>query len=195
MTPDPIEIPVPGLVVLVGAAGAGKSTLAGRLFAASEILSSDELRAAVSGDPADQRATRRAFAILHREAGRRLAAGRLVVVDSTNAERFARAALVRIAAAAHVPVVAIVIAAPPADVHARNVGRTGRTVPPAVVDRHLAGIGRLGADPAGIAAALVAEGFAAARVLVAGEDLATVAIRRLAGPAPLAAGDASSGRR
>ena len=67
-----LELPVPGLVVLIGAAGSGKSTLAARLFAADELLSSDALRAAISGDAADQRATRPAFAILHREALRRL---------------------------------------------------------------------------------------------------------------------------
>ena len=70
MIADPIEIPVPGLVVLIGAAGAGKSTLAVRLFAPADVLSSDDLRAAVSGDAADQRATRTAFGILHREVRR-----------------------------------------------------------------------------------------------------------------------------
>ena len=43
------------LVVLIGAAGAGKSTLAARLFAPDEIVSSDALRAVISGDEADQR--------------------------------------------------------------------------------------------------------------------------------------------
>jgi predicted kinase len=192
MTPAVIDLPVPGLVVLIGAAGAGKTTLAARLFAPSEILSSDDLRATVSGDPADQRATRRAFAILHREAARRLAAGRLVAVDATNAERFARAALQRIAGSAAVPAIAIAIAAPPADVHARNAGRADRSVPASVVDRHIARIGRLGADPETIGAALVAEGFAAAHVLRATVDLDTATIRRLASPPT--AGDGSVAR-
>ncbi|HEY8987503.1 MAG TPA: AAA family ATPase, partial [Candidatus Limnocylindrales bacterium] len=78
-----VEVGAPWLVVLIGAAGAGKTTVARRLFAPDELLSSDELRAAVSGDAADQRATRPAFAILHRELGNRLAAGRLIVVDAT----------------------------------------------------------------------------------------------------------------
>ena len=92
MTSGPIAIEVarPGLVVLIGAAGAGKTTLAARLFAADEVISSDELRARVSGNATDQRATRLAFAILHREVARRLAAGRLVVVDATSVERAAR---------------------------------------------------------------------------------------------------------
>ena len=92
-----VEVPVPGVVVLVGGAGAGKSTLAAATFATDEILSSDDLRAAVRGDPTDQSATRVAFGILHRDLIRRLAAGRLVVVDATNLTESARAAVLRCA--------------------------------------------------------------------------------------------------
>ena len=175
---DPIEVPVPGLVVLIGAAGAGKTTLAARLFEPAEVLSSDALREAVGGDAANQRATRAAFGILHREAGRRLAARRLVVVDATNIETGARATLLRLARAARVPAVAIVLVAPAADVHARNSGRTGRIVPPDVVGRHLGRLGRLGGDPATVAATLLAEGFVAAHVLPTTADLERVRVVR-----------------
>jgi protein phosphatase len=164
-----IEVPVPGLVVMIGAAGSGKSTLAAQLFEASEVLSSDALRAAVSGDAADQAATRPAFGILHREARRRLAEGRLVVVDATNVERFARATLVRIARAAATPVTAIAVLPDAFEVHRRNRGRAGRIVPAAVVDRHLLAIAHLGSDAATATAALLAEGFSAVH-LVPGED-------------------------
>lgn len=171
-----IPLAVPGLVVLIGAAGAGKSTLAARLFAPADILSSDALRAAIGGDAADQRATRPAFAILHREARRRLSEGRLVVVDATNVEISARRPLIRLAATAGVPATAIAIAASPADVHARNAGRAGRVVPVEVVDRHLAGVARLGATADEVAERLRAEGFAAAYVLPSDEELNDVRV-------------------
>jgi protein phosphatase len=176
---DPIEVPVPGLVVLVGAAGAGKTTLATRLFPRSEVLSSDRLRAAVSGDEADQRATRPAFGILHREIRERLAAGRLVVVDATNVEASARTTLRRLAAAAAASTVVIVIHLPAEDVHARNAGRTGRVVPPEVVDRHLARLHGLGATPETIAARLRSEGFATVHVLSSPAEIDAAAIRRV----------------
>jgi predicted kinase len=177
---DPIEIPVPGLVVMIGAAGAGKSTLAGRLFAPADVLSSDDLRAAVSGDAADQRATRTAFGILHREVRRRLAAGRLVVVDATNVERAARLPLLRLACAAGVPAVAIAIVPSAPEVHARNAGRAERVVPPDVVDRHLGRLAALGGDAAAIATGLRAEGFSAVRVLSSAEEIAAASVRRVA---------------
>lgn len=133
-----IAIPDPSLVVLVGAAGAGKSTFAARHFTAEEILSSDAFRAIVGRGESDQAATPTAFAALHRELARRLDAGRLSVVDATNVERHARIALVRRAQDASVAAVAIVLDLPPRLVLARNSARPARIVNPAVVRRHLA---------------------------------------------------------
>ena len=133
-----IELPEPCLVVLVGAAGAGKSTLAARLFAPDQVLSSDAHRALVSGDETDQAVTRTAFAILHRQLARRMAERRTTVVDATNVTSFARRALVRRSLAHAVPAVAIVLDLEPNLVLARNATRAGRIVPEAAVRRQLA---------------------------------------------------------
>jgi len=170
----PLRIPDPSLVVLVGAAGAGKSTFAARHFAPSEILSSDAYREAVSGDAGDQRATRLAFSILHRELDRRLAAGQLVVVDATNVEAAARRPLVARATAAGVPATAIVLDLPAAVVSAQNAARTGRIVDQAVVDRHLRRLaGALATDR------LAGEGFDVVRVLSSPAELDALRIERL----------------
>jgi protein phosphatase len=135
----PLVIPDPSLVLLVGAAGSGKSMLAARLFAPDEIMSSDALRAVVSGDEADQRATSVAFRILHRTLARRLSSGLLTAVDATNALAAHRRPLIRRAQAVGMPIAAIVLDLPSDVVHAQNAARA-RVVDPAVVDRHLASI-------------------------------------------------------
>jgi predicted kinase len=71
---------------------------------------------------------------------RRLAAGRLTVVDATNLERHARRALLRRAAFAGLPATAIVFDLPPDLVLARNASRR-RRVDPSVVVAHLALLG------------------------------------------------------
>ena len=149
-----IAIAADSLVLFVGAAGSGKSTLAGRLFPADAILSSDALRAELSGDPADQAATPLAFRILHDRAARRLRAGLLTVIDATNVERAARQPLHRLAAATRRPIVAIVLDLLPATCLARNAARQGRVVPEAAVLRQLAAL-RRGLDRDELAA----EGF------------------------------------
>ena len=132
-----IELRDPTLVVLVGAAGSGKSTFAARWFDPSEVLSSDAFREILTGDAADQRATKTAFSIIHREVTKRLAAGRTVVVDATSADRHARRALVVRAGFAGVPALAIVFALPREVVLARNAARAERVVAPESVERHL----------------------------------------------------------
>jgi predicted kinase len=133
-----IQIPDPCLVVLIGAAGAGKSTFAARHFAPDEILSSDNFRRLISGDEADQSATRAAFGRLHRELAHRLGQGRMSVVDATNIDRAARRELVRRSAAAGLPAIAIVLDLPIDVVLARNAGRLERVVDDQIVRRHLA---------------------------------------------------------
>jgi predicted kinase len=51
-----LRLPVPCLVVLVGASGSGKSTWAATMFHDSEIVSSDRLRGMVGAGEDDQQA-------------------------------------------------------------------------------------------------------------------------------------------
>ena len=170
-----IEIDDPSLVVLVGAAGAGKSTFAAHHFAADEILSSDRFRAIVSGDEANQAATKAAFTLLHRTLTTRLAGRRLTVVDATSVRHAARRALVARADAAGVPAVAIVLDLPATTVIARNAARPARTVDMAVVRRQLAGV-RTALD--GPLPALYGEGFRQVVVLRDPAAVDQVTIRR-----------------
>ena len=172
--PD-IVIADPSLVVLVGAAGAGKTTFATRHFAAEEVLSSDRFRAIVSGDEANQAATRAAFVLLHRELSTRLDQGRFTVVDATSVRSSARRALVARADAARVPVTAIVLDLPASTVIARNAARPARTVDMAVVRRQLAGV-RASLDGPG--PTLLHEGFAQVIVLRDAAEVDLVRIRR-----------------
>ncbi len=172
--PD-IVIADPCLVVLIGAAGAGKSTFAARHFAADEILSSDRFRAIVSGDEADQGATRAAFGRLDRELWRRLRAGQLTVVDATSIEPGARRSLVVRAEATGVPAVAIILDLPADVVLARNAARRPRVVDEAVVRRQL---GRLRIALDGPTPPIGRDGFATVVVLRDPAEVEVVTIGR-----------------
>ena len=128
-----ITVPELALVALVGVSGSGKSTFAARHFKPTEVISSDFCRGLVSDDENDQAATEAAFEVLHFIAAKRLAAGRLVVVDATNVQREARAALVQLARRHHVLAVAVVLDVPESVCHERNAGRADRDFGPHVV--------------------------------------------------------------
>lgn len=167
-----VVIPDPSLVLFVGAAGAGKSTLAARLFAADEIVSSDALRAVVSGDEADQSVSGVAFKILHRTVDRRLAEGRLTVVDATNATPTVRRPLLQRARHHGVPSMAIVLDLDARVVHAQNSGRS-RIVHPDVIDRHRAAI-RQTVD----SGSLAGEGVGQVVILRDAADVAALVLER-----------------
>jgi protein phosphatase len=128
-----IEIPKLSLVVLVGPSGSGKSTFARRHFKATEILSSDACRGMVADDENDQAATKDAFEVLRFVAGKRLALGKLAVVDATNVQPEARKPLVELARQYHCLPVAIVLDLPERVCHERNAGRPDRGFGPHVV--------------------------------------------------------------
>lgn len=128
-----LTIPELSLVVLVGVSGSGKSTFARRHFAATEILSSDVCRGLVSDDENSQAATGDAFDVLHFIARKRLAAGRLTVVDATNVQPEARKPLVQLAREFHCLPVAIVLDVPERVAHDRNKSRPDREFGPHVI--------------------------------------------------------------
>lgn len=128
-----IKIPQLSLVVLIGPSGSGKSTFARKHFLPTEILSSDYCRALVSDDENAQTATSDAFEVLDYIAGKRLARGRLTVVDATSVQPEARKPLVQLARKYHCLPVAIVLNVPENVCHERNRERDDRTFGPHVV--------------------------------------------------------------
>ncbi|NBM17626.1 polynucleotide kinase-phosphatase [Streptomyces sp. GC420] len=125
------------LVVLVGATGSGKSTFARRHFKPTEVMSSDFCRGLVADDENDQSASSDAFDVLHYIAGKRLAAGRLTVVDATNVQSESRKQLIRLAREHDVLPIAIVLDVPEEVCAARNAARADRAgMPRRVIQRH-----------------------------------------------------------
>ncbi len=96
-------------------------------------MSSDVFRALVSDDENDQSSTDDAFAALHFVAARRLARGKLTVVDATNVQPEARKPLVALAREYHVLPVAIVLDLPERVCHERNRARPDRDFGPHVI--------------------------------------------------------------
>ncbi len=121
-----LQIPKLSLVVLIGTSGSGKSTFAQKHFLPTEVISSDYCRGLVSDDTNDQTATNDAFELLHFVAGKRLALGKLVVIDATNVQAEARLPLVRLAKEYHCFPVAIVLNLDEDLCHERNRDRPDR---------------------------------------------------------------------
>src|SRR4051794_16686123 len=130
-----LGIPKLSLVVLVGVTGSGKSTFARQHFGPYEVISSDACRGLVSDDENDQSASPAAFEVLQFIAGKRLAAGKLTVIDATNVQPEARRQLVELARAYDVLPVAIVLDIPERVCLQRNHSRPDRDFSDSVVKR------------------------------------------------------------
>src|SRR6266705_2733366 len=126
-------IPELSFVVLIGVSGSGKSTLARKHFKPTEVLSSDYCRGLVSDEENNQAATKDAFEVLHFIARKRLAAGKLTVVDATNVQPESRKSLIAIAREFHCLPVAIVLDLPERVAHDRNKTRADRDFGPHVI--------------------------------------------------------------
>ena len=128
-----ITIPDLALVLLIGPSGSGKSTFGRKHFLATEVVSSDTCRGLVSDNENDQSATKDAFALLHEILRKRLARGRLTVVDATNTQAEARKTLIALAQEFHVVPCAIVFDLPERLCQDRNALRPDRQFGPHVI--------------------------------------------------------------
>ena len=174
-----IEVPVPGLVLLIGPAGSGKSTFAQRCFRPTEIVSSDACRGLVSDNVNNQAATRDAFRLLHLVAELRLRRRRLTVIDATNVGRADRRPLHRIAAESRAPVTGIVFDLPLELCVARDAARPERTVGRIRISRQWETLQRDLPD-------LAVERFAALYVLRSPDELDAAAVARTRAHTPVA---------
>ena len=166
-----ISLPDPSLVVLVGPSGSGKSTFARRHFKPTEVLSSDFFRGLVRDDETDQSASKDAFEVLHLAARKRLAAGKLTVIDATNVQEEVRRPLIGIAREQDCLATAIVLDISARICHARNEERKDRRFGPYVtrqqsslLRRSLRGLRR--------------EGFRSVHVLSSPEQMDAAVIER-----------------
>ena len=120
-----VNVPSSALVVLIGAAGSGKSTFAQKNFPLEAIVASDAIRREPRGRPRND-----VFDELHAVVHRRLGAGQLTVVDATNTDWMRRSELIRSARQFKRPAVAIVFALPLESCLTHNAAR------PEAVPRH-----------------------------------------------------------
>jgi protein phosphatase len=166
-----LKIPDLSLVVLIGASGSGKSTFARRHFKSTEILSSDTCRGLVSDDENNQAATKEAFEVLNYIAAKRLAAGRLTVIDATNVQQESRKPLIALAREHHCLPVAIVLNLPEKLCHERNLARPDRDFGPHVVRQQSSQLRQS-------LRRLEREGFRHVHVLSSLEEVESVAFQR-----------------
>ena len=166
-----INVPELSLVVLIGASGSGKSTFARAHFAPTEVLSSDFCRGLVADDENDQSASADAFELLQFIAAKRLAAGRLTVVDATNVQPESRRQFVRLAKEHDVLPVAIVLDLPERVCVDRNAARADRQFGSHVIRRQRDQLRR------GVRG-LGKEGFRGVHVLRSEADVASALVAR-----------------
>ncbi|MFB7598367.1 AAA family ATPase [Streptomyces sp. NPDC056160] len=127
--------PDPSLILLIGAAGSGKSTWA-RTWPPAQVLELDHFRALVSDCAGDQGATADAVTALHTVLEARLARKKTTVIDATHTEERVRARLVQTARRHGVPAVAFVVPTLAEVCVQRQTGRRAeRAVPEDVVRR------------------------------------------------------------
>ena len=120
---EPLALPSPCVVVLVGPVASGKSTWAQRWFGPAQIVSSDALRALVGEGEHDLAASTDAFALLDDVVARRLRRRLTTVIDSLGLDADQRRRWRERAAAAGMPCVAVVFDTAAQECRRRNSAR------------------------------------------------------------------------
>ena len=127
-------------MLLIGAAGSGKSTFARQWFAATDVISSDALRQAAR--PAGKKRRTDVFEAILRALEPRLTAGELTVVDATNTDWMRRSTMLAMARERARPAIAIVFNPTIEETLRRNRERADRRVPDSTVREQQAAIAR-----------------------------------------------------
>jgi alkanesulfonate monooxygenase SsuD/methylene tetrahydromethanopterin reductase-like flavin-dependent oxidoreductase (luciferase family)/predicted kinase len=173
-----VPLPDPAVVVLIGAAGSGKSTWATAHYRRAEIVSSDDLRGVVGSGPADLDASADAFDLLERIVAARVGRGLTTIIDTLGLDADRRMAWLATARAAGLPAVAVVLDTPGAVCRRRNAERD-RPVPARVLTEQ---VRRVDA----VRPALSAEGWDHVEVVAGAEDMRRLVPNRRV-PAPKSA--------
>jgi alkanesulfonate monooxygenase SsuD/methylene tetrahydromethanopterin reductase-like flavin-dependent oxidoreductase (luciferase family)/predicted kinase len=132
----PDTLPDPVVLVLVGAAGSGKSTWAAARYRSAEIVSSDALRAVVGSGTADLTASADALRLLDDVVRVRIGRQLTTVVDTLGLDADRRRAVRALADAAGLPCIAVVFDTPEMVCRDRNRQRD-RPVPADVLTGQL----------------------------------------------------------
>jgi F420-dependent oxidoreductase-like protein len=117
---EPVQLPSPCLLVLVGPGASGKSTWAAAHFSPDTIVSSDRLRALVGSGDDDISASEDAFALLNTIVERRLGRRVTTVIDSLGLDASKRRAWLETARRCQVPCVAVTFDTPARECRTRN---------------------------------------------------------------------------
>ncbi len=123
---EPLNLPSPCVVILVGPGASGKSTWAEAHFPADQIVSSDRLRALVGAGEDDITASADALALLDTVLRQRLARRLTTVIDTLGLDADRRHGWLALAREHDLPCVAVAFDTPPAECRARNRERAKR---------------------------------------------------------------------
>lgn len=128
------KIPNNAVVLLVGIAGSGKSTLTKKAFGNNSfIVSSDECRKEICGNEANQSVNAQAFELFYKKIEDGILEKKQVIADATNLDKFSRDKIYDIAKRYNVPIYALVFNISLDKIKEQNKMRE-RVVPEYVID-------------------------------------------------------------